>query len=212
MLESLIRITSSNHVYFQECLFIYADAFPSEERQPFERIVERVNSNTCELYCFLYGAKPVGMAILWDFSECEIMFLDYFAIATEYRRKGMGRLFLQNLFLWVSPKEKVLGLEIEHPNYGNNITERIFRMMFYTSNGAKILSNVRYIMPALDGTEDIEMLLLLLKPTEELPRREELQKFISNLYSNVYLLQPEHYLVNKIIQSIPAKIEICDSL
>ncbi|MCW3126750.1 MAG: hypothetical protein JWO03_2408 [Bacteroidetes bacterium] len=213
MSTSLISISSSAHELFGECIEIYLQSFPPGERQPVERIVQRIDSGTCELYAMTTEQGHVaGIAIIWTFASCDIMFLDYFAIAEDMRHKGYGRIMLHLVYEMAARRSKSLCMEIEHPSYGSNTTERLARLHFYTSNGARILSNIRYMMPSQDSGDDMEMLLLIYTAEKLIPTVDELRTFISHLYSSVYLLDTDHYLVSLIPGGIPGHIELSDAL
>jgi hypothetical protein len=213
MKSLLLQIESSKDNYFESALEIYDISFPLAERQPLDRIIERVESGKCKMYVVLINDNlVVGMALLWNFSECQIMLLDYFAITPSYRNQGLGKLFLEQINSKVISENKILGLEIEHPKRGNNMSQRISRMNFYLDKGAKILTNVKYSMPALDGSEDIEMLLLLLVNARVNVNASELKNFLINIYSKVYLLDKESILVKNVLSKIPNHIKLSATL
>ncbi|MCI8317235.1 MAG: GNAT family N-acetyltransferase [Lachnospiraceae bacterium] len=111
---------------------LYQKAFPSEERKPFSLIERKAAMGYMEILVLKEYGKRCGFAIT-AFGQ-EIVLLDYFAIAEEYRGEGLGSdalLLLRELY-----RDNQFFLEIEELDSSQpNALERIRRKNFYLRNG-----------------------------------------------------------------------------
>ena len=100
-------------------------------------------------------------------------------------------------------------LEVEDPGDGKNIEERQRRVNFYRKLGAKCLQDVRYILPALDGTTPTTMILMIFtqENVSALPR-SEVEKLLLDLYQQVYNKNVDDPLVQDVIRGLPKIIEL----
>ena len=115
-------------------LDLYLEAFPSEERKPFSLIERKTAMGSMEILVLKERANRIGLAI--TALEEELVLLDYFAIAPEYRDKGYGTEALLLLEALYSGRQ--FFLEIEEPGQGApNQQERIRRKNFYIRNGMR---------------------------------------------------------------------------
>ena len=159
---SIAHIKSANDKLFEKAIDIYIDSFPASERQSIANITHRINCDKCKMIALIENNLVLGMAIIWKFSNNRIGLVDYIAIEKNNRHRGLGGLLLTRI-LNEEVKIDYWAIEIEHPNYGGNIEERKRRLRFYLSNGARIASNIKYLMPAQDNSNDIEINLFRLR-------------------------------------------------
>lgn len=112
-------------------LELYQRAFPEVERKPFSLIERKAVMGSMEILAIKEGKQKVGLAI--TAMEEELVLLDYFAIAEEFRGQGEGSealMLLQALY-----SDKCLFLEIEEPDeMALNQEERLRRKRFYLKN------------------------------------------------------------------------------
>ncbi len=201
------QITDVNSADFHYCLSIYREAFPPNEKQPEQIICERVEKKKSVLYCLKYNSKIVGITLLWDFKNSKFQLLDYFAIIEEQRKIGMGSFFFKEISNLVNQTGKRLIMEVEHPAYGNNKSERKRRIDFYIKNGSFILNHVPYILPPLDGTIPTEMFLLIAPGSEgEVFNRTQIIDLINRIYLELYERDKNDFLLNKFIDKLSEEI------
>ena len=115
-------------------LDLYLEAFPPEERKQFSMIERKAAMGSMEILVLREGKRRIGLAIMAF--EDDLVLLDYFAIAPEYRGMGYGTdavLLLRELY-----SDRQFFLEIEEPVDGApNRDERLRRKKFYLQNGMK---------------------------------------------------------------------------
>ena len=111
-------------------LEIYTEAFPKEERKPFEVICEHNRTGKAELSSILIDGQAAGMVHTYVFGEFAMV--DYFAIHKDKRNLGAGSRVIELI------REKYKGykiyLEIEDASIGEMQARRL---EFYKRCGLK---------------------------------------------------------------------------
>lgn len=172
---------------FDLAMEIYIEAFPANERHPIAVIRERVEKGRSRIFIGRHDDQPVFMALLWPLKHTEFILLDYMATSPPHRGKQIGSAFLQYLRVLLQKDEKYLVLEVEHPEYGDNGSQRLRRVSFYRRQGAQELSNVSYLLPPLQGVHPTEMMLMIF-PSYRSNRMEKsvVRALIIQIYKELY--------------------------
>ena len=197
-------LTNTNHTKFREVVSIYEDSFPANERQPLEIFEERVSAGKTELIVAEQNDQVMGFVVIWDFNSMANGFIDYLAVSSKFRSKGIGRQLLKFVCQKARSSGKDLIIETEYPGEGENMAERERRLQFYLNNGAFILGQVPYILPSLNNTSNTKMLLLVI-PAENRQAYPgtEIKKLIKLIYSEVYQKPADDKLMLSFINQIP---------
>jgi hypothetical protein len=127
------------------------------------------------------------MSILYPLQSHNFILLAYLATVPHLRNIKIGSQFLKYLIDLEKRESKSLILEVEHPDFGDNRELKQRRVQFYQRLGAKILKDIIYILPALDGTKTTEMMLMLISDTNsEKLEKTVVKQLIRELYIEVY--------------------------
>ena len=119
--------------------------FARNELKPLAAVRRAWKRNAYDVFFLTDGETVLGYACF--VRNGNHLLFDYFAIAKEYRDKGLGSLFLKQLTEFFARAECVLG-EVEDPERADNENERAVRerrLQFYIRNGyikTKVISNV----------------------------------------------------------------------
>lgn len=157
-----LKVTDINSKAFRAAMEIYSKAFPLNEQQPLNVIEQRIEQGLSELYIGEEDKKIVFMALLWPLKNTDFILLDYMATLDSHRGKNVGSFFLQHISEILKSSNKYFIIESENPDFGNNKEERTRRVAFYRRNGARLLKDVRYILPGMHGLAPTEMVLLMM--------------------------------------------------
>lgn len=201
------RIDTSETECFMDVYAIYSNAFPPEERQSMDVLVERFEKALNELFVLEANQKVLAFALLWPLSGTHFTLLDYLAVDSEFRSSGYGSMMLSCLKAEMFNRDKHLVLEVENPDYGIDTRSKQKRIEFYLKNGAVLLSNVRYLIPALDFSNNhVEMRMMLL-PKYDITQAE-CAKIIEKVHLEVYARQTNKELVQQLISELPQIITV----
>jgi len=154
------RITDASSIEFEEAIRIYVESFPENERRSMAAIKEMIKSDRSHLIVGERENEIVLMSLLYPLKGTSFLLVDYLATAKKYRNAGLGRAFLRYILYRDNLRFNFILIEIENPYLDEDET-KIKRMKFYKSLGMKELRGVRYLLPPFQGTEPVELILML---------------------------------------------------
>lgn len=111
---------------------LYLEAFPPEERKPFDLMLRKRESGNMELFAVEDRGRYAGLAFTILYKD--ILLLDYFAIDSALRGQGYGSQTLKLLHEHYGDRRFMLEIEStteKCPDHEN----RVRRKRFYTSCG-----------------------------------------------------------------------------
>jgi len=203
------EISDTNHEDFKEAIEIYNESFPSNERHKTSTIKERVAKGLYRVVVGRLKNEVVFMALFWPLRNTEFILFDYLAVKKNYRNRGIGTKFMENIFDILNVKNKYFILEVENPDYGDNREQRARRVEFYKRHGAKQMKNLRYILPPLSGDTPTEMILMVLPQYKSGKISGKLvKKIIIQIYKELYDRNENDPLLNSFIHDIPSTVEL----
>ena len=187
--------------YWTKVEKIYIDAFPEEERQTCETIKNRIESNQIKLFVVNYNQTIIGFALVWEISLLTTHYIEYLAIAKEYRSNGIGEFILSSIKQNIG-KEKLI-VEMEDPAIDLTDIDKIRRFKFYQKNNFELIKNINYKMPALNSENAaISMFLLCYSKEKKLFTKHFLTNFVEFLYLTVYQKEKNNFYLTIILKSL----------
>jgi hypothetical protein len=209
MLLEFQDIVDVKEAYFNQAIQIYEEAFPSNEKQSIDIIINRIKEGKSKLVVGIIETEVVCMSLIWDFNSLHFVLLDYMAVSKNHRNKNIGSQLYQHLSKIINSINKYMIIEVESHLFGNNYTERKRRINFYIQNGSYILDGVNYILPSLDDTLPTEMLLMV-SPNykDNYISKDVVKELISHLYIELYKKNKNDIVLNRIINQLPNKIKL----
>jgi GNAT superfamily N-acetyltransferase len=198
--------------YFAEAMSIYHTAFPVAEQHAPEKLKKRLDLPQSELWVNLEGERAVFMAVLWRFESTDYLFLDYLAVAESHRGRGIGTAFIRFLQHYYVQKGLRIILEIEHPDFGDNRTERLRRWHFYRQLGAKYAAGVHSMVPPIQTDEYTDTLLLFFGEKSSVIKGNVLRNLVVQLFSQIYHRNEADAFTQGVLQTIGEKVFLSDRL
>lgn len=203
------EINKTDSSEFDEAMAIYVQAFPANERHPVSTIGDRVRQGLNRLYIGTTNDEIAFLALLWPLQKTDFILLDYIATKDQHRGKGIASAFLGKLRTELMSAKKHLILEVEDPNFGDDIQERKKRVSFYRRHGAKELEGVRYLLPPLDGSTPTEMILMLFPEYEgEHISSTTVKNVITQIYLELYGRPEDDALLGTFVHDIENHIKL----
>lgn len=139
-----LEIHAEGQKYRSELLALYKEAFPSEERKPWDLMEHLFEEKKMEILAIEEDDCFIGLAINMLYEGKAL--LDYFAIAEEKRESGYGSRAIRKLQERFADRTYILEIELAVPD-AENLEERLRRKRFYLRNGLKethVYANVYY--------------------------------------------------------------------
>lgn len=151
----------------------------------------------------------VFMALLFPLEDSPFVLLDYMAVKTAYRKGGIGSEFLKNIYRITGYKNELILIEVEDPESGLDKETKQCRVYFYRKNGAKILKNVHYLLPPLQGDSPTDMLLLVLAKKQPVwLSGETVKDTVKQIYRGLYGRDEGDPLLRSFIDGVPSKVQL----
>ncbi len=203
------RITDTSSVEFEEAIRIYVESFPENERRPIAAIKEMIKMDRSRLMVGKRENEIVLMSLLYPIKSTPFLLVDYLATAKEYRNTGMGRAFLRHVLNGTEDiQTSFILIEIENPYLDEDET-KIKRLKFYKSLGMKELSGVRYVLPPFQGTEPVELILMLFsKENADHLTGKVLRGIVIQLFGELYNRFEGDEFLKLTLGSIPDSVQL----
>ncbi|NLF89167.1 GNAT family N-acetyltransferase [Candidatus Bathyarchaeota archaeon] len=204
------KVEDTDSAEFTQALTLYSESIPASERQTVETIKERIRSGKEELYIASIDHRVASMALLYSLEDTQFVLLDYLAVKETYRKRGLGSEFLRNVYEIAGLKNKLIICEVEDPKTGADKEARQRRVYFYRKNGARILKNVRYMLPPLQGSKHNEMILMVISSNRRLLwlSGDAIKEVVAQIYRELYGRGETDPLLVSTLKSIEPQITL----
>ena len=201
------EISFNNNVLLEEIFLIYKEAFPLNEQQPIAVIKTRLQQSKEIVIAATINDKVVGFGFLYDLKNTDFLLLDYLAIKENQRGQNIGGSLLTYLKQYASKIKKHLLMEVDDPKYGGE--ER--RVAFYQKNGAYWLKDVKYILPALDGDNATEQILMIVPfGAKTTFNGMEIKRLAKILYRELYGIDGKNNDLELVLKSVNNRVLAVD--
>jgi len=147
---------------------IYEESFPASERTPTDEILAGITHGS--RVCLLAETDDVtiGFAIVLPLQRVHVHYLEYFAVESNLRDRGIGTRLLQGLvqhLVSADSASRGLVLEVEPPQHATGAERalRTRRLDFYLRSHVTVVSGApAYRAPSFTGTGTLPFLLMWL--------------------------------------------------
>lgn len=202
-----------SHAYFKQAEKIYMDSFPASQIRPTRMIIRMLEADpNYHLFVARQSETVVGFTLVYAFNDLRAVFLDFMAIDSVHRNRGVG----SKLFKYVINESKrllmnsiglIFEVERESTMEQNGDRFRDRRILFYRRHGAKAFNNVHYMLPELHGKKPQDMYLMII-PNWDLAYLEKgfVFRAINSIYLTIYHYYDDMNLLDLTIDSLPPKI------
>lgn len=205
----IIKLEIDQKETLDEVFKIYEASFPANERQTLETLKIRLKENKEVLFAAKFQNEIVGIGFLFDLLMSDFLLLDYLAVKENHRGKQIGEALFSHLKKYATRQKKHLLMEVDDLEFGDDKVQRQKRIAFYQKNGALWLKDIKYILPALDGTNPTEQILMLVPENSKSEfSGEEIKDMVKQLYAELYGISGEDTYLAKIITSITEKVRV----
>ncbi|HYW69771.1 MAG TPA: GNAT family N-acetyltransferase [Pyrinomonadaceae bacterium] len=172
---------------------IYEDAFPADEREPSEVILDSVRRGMGMAFRVRRDDTTFGLATTHLLHHPAAVFLVYLAVASDERSRGVGGQLLQ--VAWEMGAERLsaqslqpLGLIWEVDPTGSAVPDaevRQRRIAFFERQGGRVLIRP-YLQPPVDGINAVPMSLMFRPADTETLSTESEEALVKAIYFEKY--------------------------
>lgn len=212
MTHSFTILTPSHRAELDALIAIYQEAIePSEQKVPSEiqgmlsdtRCVLTVSRTFGEIAGFTIAQFPVG-ADFW--------LLEYMAVATNLRRRGVGEALFGQAYRYglQRDRERLCLLEVDQTgnrvSANNNAEDRV---RFYRRLGCRLVSGLNYLLPLeANGAPPPQMLLTYRLPPLESVGKDTVREWLSTIYRDIYGKPVSDPRIGTMVSNLPEVIRI----
>jgi GNAT superfamily N-acetyltransferase len=213
-LDHVERLKSCDGPSFRELYEIYASSIAAREQKPEAWICAMVRAPECRVWVTKGAGRVTGFSILFLPPAERFALLEYMAVASEWRNRGVGsELFKQTVARAVSPERPSLPILLEVDSdreAGGDQQMRTRRQQFYRRLGCVRIAGLRYILP-LSGegpAPEMDLMVYSAEPLRQLPKTE-LERWLRTMYRDVYRCSSDDPRIGQMLHDVsdPVRLE-----
>lgn len=193
--------------HIEQLRAIYLDSFPPYERADFSYLLNSIAQNQRWCFSVMQDDAMLGFAILVPHIVSDIHLLEYLAVSSNRRGRGIGGRLLDTVMTTLRLQSaRGLFIEVEPDDEGTDEERqwRARRIRFYQQHGAHVVegtANYRVPLTDRDGTMQMQLLWLPLAASARVPTGAQLRECIVNIYTQSYGLPREHPLIRAMLDT-----------
>ena len=204
------RLTGSADRQFATLLDIYTAAFPLEERKSAEQLRTMLHRPDYRFLLAQQSDEVLGFAVLFCSQMRSIALLEYLAVRSSVRGKGIGRWLFEQVVSATDTTQRPLLIEAESDRAATaGQPERRRRKQFYRSLGAREITGLRYLMPRVSTAPPPPMeLMLYAQSTPATVSRNDLHRWLQALYTEVYRQTSEDPRLSQMLEPLSLELAL----
>ena len=132
----MLKLLNAHLTDYSEIEELYISAFPRSERKPFNMLIEMFENGRAELLKIMYEDEFLGFFYLYFYKD--YVLIDYFAVKSEMRSKGLGAASLKLLYEIYGGKKIFLEIEDHTSGEIQNRRKQFYERCGFRLNGLKV--------------------------------------------------------------------------
>lgn len=209
----LLRVTEYESHCYADAIAILHEAIAPEAQLPEQRFRDLLVGGSYRLFAFAEGDEVLGMALVYFSEYLRFAWLDYFAIRSDLRGRGLGSEVFREIVQMAieqSPQPHWLLFEVDDDYEGDPQREADGkrRVQFYRRLGARVLENVSYKFPSAFA-EPIRMRLMKYQLCSDASLSpDELSQIVKEVFLNIHGRGDEDDLLSWFQENLPKTVEM----
>ena len=209
----LQRVTDANSRVYRDAIVILHEAIAPEAQLPEQRFHDLLAGGRYRLFAYAEGDDVRGVALVYFSDDLRFAWLDYFAIRSDLRGRGLGSDLFRAIVQMAgeqSAQPHWLLFEVDD-DYEGDLQREFYckrRVEFYRRLGARLLENVRYKFPSAFA-EPIRMQLMAyqLRPDSTLSPHD-LSQIVKEVFLDIHGRGNNDDLLRWFQEDLPITIEM----
>jgi len=209
----LLRVTDPGSRRYDESIAILHEAIAREAQLPERRFQDLVAGGNYQQFAYAEADDVRGIALVYFSAELRFAWLDYFAIRSDLRGRGLGRDLFREIVQATSNQDSKpdwLLFEVDDDYEGDPQREAECkrRVQFYRRLGARVLENVPYKFPSAFA-EPIRMRLMAYPLRSRVAlAANDLKRIVAEVFLNIHGRGNDDDLLRWFQENLPNTIEM----
>lgn len=209
----LEQLKSCDGETFRQLYGIYAASIIAREQKPEGWLGAMIGAPEYRVWVAKEGGLVRGFSIVFHSVAAGFALLEYMAVASEQRNRGLGRdLFLRSVAFAAAPQGRELPVLLEIDSDREASSDRAMRTrreQFYRRLGCLRIAGLRYLMPLPGEGASPEMNLMVYAagPLDPLARGE-VKRWLETIYRDVYHCSPDDPRIEQMLRDLPDPVSV----
>jgi GNAT superfamily N-acetyltransferase len=196
---------------FDDFYNIYSVSFPMSEQKSKEELSEMLHSTDYTFFISRIDGKIAGFCILFHSTQASFYLLEYMAIDSVYRSRGIGSKLFLHVINQITEKhgEKPCLVEIDFAE--QNSQEQLIREKrdrFYKRLGCRKIEPLDYILAIKSEEIAPRMKLLVYDNGIQCISKQLLREWLEDIYMLVYGCQKDDERIEKMLLDAPRVLKL----
>lgn len=209
----LQRVIERNSRRYAHALAILREAIAPEAQLPKERFESLLAGGNYRLFAYAQEEDIKGVALVYFSDDLRFAWLDYFAIRSDLRGRGLGTQLFREIVQTATdqsrePEWLLFEVDDDYDADPEREAECARRVRFYRRLGAQLIENVPYKFPSAFGAPIKMRLMAYPLGSDATLAADDLRRVVAEVFWNIHGRGSDDELLRWFQQNLPDHVEL----
>ncbi len=198
---------------YAQALAILREAIAPEAQLPKERFESLLAGGSYQLFAYAQEEDVKGVALVYFSDELRFAWLDYFAIRSDLRGRGLGTQLFRDIVQTATgesrePEWLLFEVDDDYDGDPKREAECARRVRFYRRLGAQLIENVPYKFPSAFGVPIKMRLMAYPLGSDATLAADDLRRVVAEVFWIIHGRGSDDELLRWFQQNLPDHVEL----